>query len=244
MVMFDSAVKSGSEGAQAFNPDMYREDNDPTNDNNFISGDAANQDWKPARNIEDFTFKGRIYKQKYRFIRRQLNTDPRTDEIMAIGTQARKVALSTVRDDQTYEMSDGSIKTGIEIRDQIMRLTNEISDIGLERIKKQFLKEDGTLDIEAFHSFIKGELMQRNADKNILDAIELVYDKDENGENIPGTARFKCPLNSVSNMRWIESIVISQINKEVVDINLPGNAYYQRSVFGMEGRPRTIMSDD
>nr|DAE41930.1 MAG TPA: hypothetical protein [Bacteriophage sp.] len=31
-------------------------------------------------------------------MRRQLNTDPRTDEIMSAGTQALKVVLSTLRD--------------------------------------------------------------------------------------------------------------------------------------------------
>ena len=244
MVMFTSAVKSGSEGAQTFNPDTFRVDNDPSNEDNFVDGDVANQNWKPAKYISDFSFKGHTYKQKYKFIRRQLNTDPRTEEEMPVGTQAAKVVLSTIRDDQTYTDESGNKILGRDLKTRIMKNINALSEIGINRIRSRFERKDGTLNIEAFSNYIKKELMSRNADKNILDAIEIVYDKDEDGKDIPGTGRFRATLNSVSNMSWIESILVSTINSEVIDINLPGNAFYQRTVFGLEGSPYTILPDD
>jgi hypothetical protein len=43
-------------------------------------------------------------------------------------------------------------------------------------------------------------------------------------------------------MAWIESILISHINKKVIDINFKGNAFYQRSVFGLDSP--TVLNDD
>ena len=243
MVMFTSAVKSGSEGAQTFNPDHFRKNDDPADEQNFVDGDVANQNWKPANYMKDFTFKGRTYKQKYKFIRRQLNTDPREEEEMPVGTQAAKVILSTLRDDQTYTDHNGNKILGKDLKNKIMQHINALSEIGLDRIRDKFIK-DGKLNIEQFSKYIKEELLRRGADRNILDAIEVVYEKDADGNNIEGSGRFRCCLNSVSNMSWIESIIISKINSEIIDINLPGNAFYQRSVFGMEGAPYSIMSEE
>ena len=44
-------------------------------------------------------------------------------------------------------------------------------------------------------------------------------------------------------MNWIQSIINSKVNKSVIDINTPGAAFIQRSVFGMEGETTVISSD-
>ena len=42
------------------------------------------------------------------------------------------------------------------------------------------------------------------------------------------------PLNAISNSSWLESILISQINSDVIDITTTGDASIQRSVWAME----------
>ena len=44
-------------------------------------------------------------------------------------------------------------------------------------------------------------------------------------------------------MTWVESILTSKVNKDVIDLQLKGNAFYQRSIFGMDS-PYIAMSDD
>lgn len=202
MVMFSSAVKAGSEGSQTFNPEM--------------------------ENPEEFSFAGRIYKQRYKYIRRQLNTDPKAIDDMAMGTQAVKVAFAALRDNQTYTTRDGRTVRGNDLKIEMMRLINDLATIGRERVSKEFFDDHGNVDIEKFSAFAKRELMSRNANKNLLDALDVVSNHD-------GTVRFKTALDTVSDMSWIESIINSYINKEIIDITLPGNAFYQRSIFGMEG---------
>lgn len=211
MIMFDSAVKSGSEGAQKFNPEMSEDE------------------------IKSFSFAGHIYKQKYKFIRRQLNTDPRTDEENAFGTQVLKIALSTIRLGQSYTLPDGTVLRGRDIRDKIMSCQKILSDMGAEEINKKFFT-DGKPDIRKLSEYLTEQLKGRNSDKNILDAVQVVQNTITNQEE------FDLDLNATSSMAWVESIINSYINSEAIDINMPGNAYYQRSVFGMDSP--LVMTDD
>lgn len=208
MVLFSSAVKVGAQASQRFDPDM------------------------DAQSIKDFSFKDHTYLCKYKNIRRQLNTDPHESEVGSMGTQAAKVALSVIRLGQTYKVGDTSY-TGRQVRDNMMSIINKLSAIGRERFKKTIFDKSGeNVDIHKLCAFLREQLKDRDADKNILDAIDE-FEKNPDNRGI---------LNSVSNLSWIESVLASQINKDVIDINLYGNAFYQRSIFGMTRQ--TVLYDN
>lgn len=215
MVMFSSAVKSGSEHAQKFNPEMSKKE------------------------VEDFSFKGKTYKQKYAFVRRQLNTEPHEDETMSMGTQALKVALSNIIMDGSYETDYGTLY-GEEIRDSIMECINKLADIGRDELMEEISVDGVNVDIEKFGEFIKKELARRNADANTLSA----FDIEETVVNGIKTKKFKVPMAAMSSTAWVESIISSIINRKVINVNLPGNAYYQRSVFGIDDEARTVVGKD
>ena len=214
MCMMQSAVKAGSQGAQRFDPDMSAED------------------------IDKFSFKGHVYTQKYKWIRRQLNTDPRIDEIMAAGTQALKVCMGTLRDGDTYKIrqSDGTVKemSANEVRDKIMSTMREIAKLSWNELKNKFTNQDGTVNFKNLQQFLVQQLRDRNADENILEALEL----NEAGDG------FNVDLNSVSNMAWVESILSSKVGTDVIDIRTKGNAFYQRTIFGMDSPYKVISSEN
>ncbi len=214
MCMMQSAVKAGSQGSQRFDPDMSAED------------------------IDKFSFKGHIYTQKYKWIRRQLNTDPRIDEIMAVGTQALKVCMGTLRDGDTYKIrqSDGTVKemSANEVRDMIMSTMREIAKLSWNELENKFTNQDGTVNFKNLQQFLVQQLRDRNADENILEALEL----NEAGDG------FNVDLNSVSNMAWVESILSSKVGTDVIDIRTKGNAFYQRTVFGMDSPYKVISSEN
>lgn len=214
MCMMQSAVKAGSQGSQRFDPDMSAED------------------------IDKFSFKGHIYTQKYKWIRRQLNTDPRIDEIMSAGTQALKVCMGTLRDGDTYKIrqSDGTVKemSANEVRDKIMSTMREIAKISWNELENKFTNQDGTVNFKNLQQFLVQQLRDRNADENILEALEL----NEAGDG------FNVDLNSVSNMAWVESILSSKVGTDVIDIRTKGNAFYQRTVFGMDSPYKVISSEN
>jgi hypothetical protein len=41
-------------------------------------------------------------------------------------------------------------------------------------------------------------------------------------------------LSATADASWIESILISEVNKHVIDITTPGSSFVQRSVFAMD----------
>jgi hypothetical protein len=55
---------------------------------------------------------------------------------------------------------------------------------------------------------------------------------------------FNVDLNSVSNMAWVESILSSKVGTDVIDIRTKGNAFYQRTVFGMDSPYKVISSEN
>lgn len=183
--------------------------------------------------FKDFQFK--TYEQDFTFIRRQLNTDPHERETVAMGTQMTKIALTNLSKNREYTRADGSKVRGRDLLKDIMESINSLSDIGKAKIEREFFT-DGELDLNKFSAFLESELERRDADANMLDGIEVETDTDT------GVQHFKVPLEAMSSVDWIQSIIVSKINNEVCDINVKGNAFYQRSVWGMEGRPR-VLSD-
>ena len=71
-------------------------------------------------------------------------------------------------------------------------------------------------------------MSDRGADKNVLKALEVITQGDNKTTTIP--------LGAISNASWLESVLISMINKDVVDVNTPGAFFIQRSVWAMQGQ--------
>nr|DAL01605.1 MAG TPA: hypothetical protein [Caudoviricetes sp.] len=69
-----------------------------------------------------------------------------------------------------------------------------------------------------------------DANDNIITALTT-----ENGE-------LRMPLDAISDNSWIESRFIAMINKKVVDVNMPGGAFIQRSTFGLEASSSRVIT--
>ena len=206
MMFMDSAVKVGSQA-----PVKY--------DGNSIS--------KPFNK----------YTQRFSFIRRQLNTDPEEGSTIAIGSQMVKIGLQNLRLDRTNYVHNGTGKTisGQELLTEFMNHIKRLSEIGVQNIIDKFFK-DGTIDYntgeidpEKLSAYLKKELGSRNVNKSTIEAIDLTTDDH-------GNIKLKSPLAATPDSSWIESILISLINKFVININTPGSSFVQRSVFAIEAK--------
>lgn len=196
-------------------------------------GNKHNSKFEQGKGIEEPFV---TFKQDLRYLRKQLNTDPNGKIEMNLGTQTAKVALaSLIIDRVNYTDSlTGEAISGSQILDNIMDSINQLSDMGVKEVDDLFFT-DGEFDIQKFAKFLNDELTSRNANKNTIDAITIkVNDAD-------GSKHLNVPLAAQSDPHWIESILTSALNKRIVDVKTPGNAFYQRSVFAMEGH---IVSDD
>lgn len=195
-------------------------------------GNKHNSEFKQGKGIEEPFV---TFKQDLRYLRKQLNTDPNGKTEMNLGTQTAKVALASLILDRTNYIDSltGQTISGSEILDNIMDSIKELSDMGVKEVDDLFFTND-EFDIQKFAKFLNDELTSRNANKNTIDAITIKVDAD-------GSKHLNVPLAAQSDPHWIESILTSALNKRIIDVKTPGNAFYQRSVFAMEGN---VISDD
>lgn len=195
-------------------------------------GNKHNSEFKQGKGIEEPFV---TFKQDLRYLRKQLNTDPNGKIEMNLGTQTAKVALASLILDRTNytDSITGEAISGSQILDNIMGSIKELSDMGVKEVDDLFFTND-ELDIQKFAKFLNDELTSRNANKNTIDAITIKVDAD-------GSKHLNIPLAAQSDPHWIESILTSALNKRIIDVKTPGNAFYQRSVFAMEGN---VISDD
>ena len=196
-------------------------------------GNKHNSEFKQGKGIEEPFV---TFKQDLRYLRKQLNTDPNGKTEMNLGTQTAKVALASLILDRTNytDSLTGETISGSQILDNIMDSIKELSDIGVKEVDDLFFTND-EFDIQKFAKFLNDELTSRNANKNTIDAITIKVDDAD------GSKHLNVPLAAQSDPHWIESILTSALNKRIIDVKTPGNAFYQRSVFAMEGN---VISDD
>lgn len=240
MVLMSSAVKVGSQGAVA-NPkwDDYRQDDDKDNKANYNKDGSL----KP---VFSESFKVNPYSVSFEYLRKQLNTDPNEKKYMNIGSQATKVALASLNPSAMYLTRDGEEKSGQELLDDIMNSMKALSNMGMDQINDQyfltndegqFVDEDGNVVTDPIVNPVKySKALKRilGSDKislNLAQALQLVPYKDGKGKI---RYRFNMPLDAVQSSNFLESKIISSINKSVIDTKTPGAAFIQRSIWSME----------
>ena len=234
----NSAIKVGSQGSQPIKWDDY----------SSVEGDE-----KPL--FLD-TFKFNSYEQRFKYLRKQLNTDPNEKKYMNIGTQATKIVMSNLNVNNYYVLRDGTKIKGQDLLDTIMNSMNRLSDIGMQNVMKQFFKtnEDGQI-IDGDGKVIDDGNLSRvviDQKKFIETVLDMIKSDDPNinllsslqveGDEKSGY-RLSMPIDAVQSSNFLESKLIAKINGEVIDTKTPGAAFIQRSVWGMQGSKLFERSD-
>lgn len=210
MLTFESAVKVG--GRQKYQ--TYKD----TNNNTFNTEDLM----KPSYN--KFNEEGNlpVFTQDIGNLRLQLNTDPHEHIDRSFGTQAVKICLGNLIDDRVYGQNKGKEVTGRQIKEQVMDAINSLSIKGSADVMHRFFKQ-GTIDNRQLSEYLISQAVSSGMSNEVIEGFKL--DKDGN---------FKMPLAATSSRKWVESRLISYINKNVVDLNTPGGSAVQMSSFGFK----------
>ena len=183
------------------------------------------------------SFKFNTYTQKFKDFRKQFNTDPKGNEFMTLGTQYQKVVLSLLSADQIYTQ-DGKQISAKEMRNSIMESFNKYLDARHDRFVKRFYT-DGKVDMKKLKAIMQSEISRMEASDPVSNAFDL-EEVEVNGEKIK---RFMLPIAAMSNTNWLQSVVASVVNKDLIDVVMPGNAFYQRSAYMVEGQMSDALND-
>lgn len=219
MLTFESAVKVGGRK-------KYSAYNDP--ENKSFNMEALN---KPSYNKTNKEGDLPVFYQDISNLRLQLNTDPHEHKDRSFGTQAVKICLGNVLDDRSYGENKGLSKSGKDIKTEVMQSINALTRKGAWEVIDKFFKNN-VISNKKLSDYLVKQAMTSGVSREVIHALTL----DENGE-------FRVPLAAISNRNWIESRILSFINKEVVDLNTYGGAAIQMSSFGFKNTTVAKSSD-
>ena len=187
------------------------------------------------QSFKDFKF--RPYTQRLQDLRKQFNTDPKDKEWMTLGSQYQKVVMLLLHAEQIYDV-DGQQLDAREIRDQIMDCYTHIANAGRDKHNRKFYDQYGNLKIDIFVQQLEKQVDDRDASdqlKKYLDVEQYETTDPDDPDKTITKKRLKLPVSAMASTTWIQSIITSIINKELIDVNMPGQAFYQRSAWGVEG---------
>lgn len=227
MLKFESSTKVGSTRDKL---KVYK-DNRNTQLNteaiNSPSTTVINQDTVVERLNGGLTTKVQDIKQ----LRLQLNTEPHEHTDRSFGTQAVKICIGNVVDDRHYGHNKGQNVSGARIKKDVFGCIKALSTKGYMKLKGsngvagRFFDKNGRINNKALSNYLIQEAKGTNMSADITEALAL----DKKGN-------FRAPIASLSTRNWIESKIISLINKEVIDVNTPGGSAIQMASFGFKGK--------
>lgn len=223
MLKFESSTKVGSTRDKL---KVYK-DNRNTQLNieaiNSPSTTVINQDTVVERLNGGLTTKVQDIKQ----LRLQLNTEPHEHTDRSFGTQAVKICIGNIVDDRHYGHNKGQNVSGARIKKDVFGCIKALSTKGYMKLKGsngvagRFFDKNGRINNKALSNYLIQEAKGTNMSAEITEALAL----DKKGN-------FRAPIASLSTRNWIESKIISLINKEVIDVNTPGGSTIQMASFG------------
>jgi len=97
-----------------------------------------------------------------------------------------------------------------------MNSVDQLAKIGVRSIIGKFMT-NGVCDQKKLGEYLNEQLNAKNASNITIEAIQT---HKENGVDI-----LNMPLAATADATWIESIIISLMKKEVIDINAPGSSF-------------------
>lgn len=229
MVLFDSAVKAGSRSPMKF----YRVAKDSEIElrdgqtvlSAKVTDELINEEGNTLNDFNNLV----TYTQKFKYLRQQLETNPHTHEEQMAGTQFMKVNLSNLRMDDLYGI-EGQQVTGRQIKDTIMNALNKLSDMGVKDLEDELFNKDGSVNVTKLAKMLEDDARESDANDNVLSGLKTANNK------------FIMPLSSLSDNKWLESRFISMINKQVIDVHIPGGAFIQRSTLGLEATSTKVVT--
>lgn len=204
MVKFNSAVKAGN--AEMF--DLYE-----------------NKEHTKLNDLNGIT----TYSQKFKYIRKQLITDPHNTDDSSFGTQVIKAALSNIIKDRVYDdinIDGRNDFTGKELISEIMNHIGALSDRGAVELMNEFGNVNNgefTIDEKKVSKMLMREAESAGMTSNVINALKIN----------PLTDRLTTRLSAVSDHSWLQSRLISLMNDKTINVHSAGGAMIQQSSFGL-----------
>lgn len=164
-----------------------------------------------------------VYQQNYADLKRQLVTDTHDVSNSKTGTQVIKMALANLQlNDSIYEIN-GENKTGREIANIAMSSLKALSNKGRQTLEEKIGYKDGRINKEKLIEMLKEDAELSGSSEDLIDALAVIGKSKE----------LWLEIDSLTDHKWVQSRIISLVDKYSIDVKLPGKPLIQFSNYGI-----------
>lgn len=161
--------------------------------------------------------------QPFEHLGRQLNTDPHESLTSTLLTQFMKVAVMNI--DKNYKYKVGGVSVN---GDKLLPLYKQILDTltmrGFNKFCQEFGIDPNTYEVnkEKFMDRLQQMAIQQNASPELIDALNI--DQED----------FVIHPSAIPNINWIQSKLISAMDKTIIKTTIPGKPLFQVASLGFD----------
>lgn len=163
-----------------------------------------------------------VQQQYFNLIGKQLNTDPHEAGQTSLLTQFMKIAMMNIEDNNVYNVG-GKKVSGEDMKRLYKDILDHLTDEGLRRFNEEWGIAKNGLDKKKFMS----KLQQMAKTQNLPADTIASFTVDEDGEFLINPA-------ALPNIRWIQSRILSEMGKKIIDTTTPGMPLYQVASVGYD----------
>lgn len=162
-----------------------------------------------------------VQQQYFELIGKQLNTDAHEMHSTALLTQFMKIAMMNIQDGDVYNVNGTQVK-GSVMKQVYNKILNHFTTKGLNRFREEFgIEENGINKVKLMRKLQKMALTQ-GLPADTINSFKVIGDS------------FVIHPAGIPNMRWIQSRLLSEMGKKVIDTLAPGQALYQVASAGYD----------
>lgn len=163
-----------------------------------------------------------VQQQYFNLIGKQLNTDPHEAGQTSLLTQFMKIAMMNIEDSTIYNVGGKKI-SGEDMKRLYKDILDHLTAEGLRRFNSEWGITPNGLDKAKFMKKLQNMAKTQNLPADTIAAFTV----DQNGEFLINPA-------ALPNIRWIQSRILSEMGKKVIDTTTPGMPLYQVASVGYD----------
>ena len=162
-----------------------------------------------------------VQEQYFNLIGKQLNTDPHHSTEASLLTQFMKIAMMNISDDEIYVVN-GNKLSGKQMKDLYKSVLDTLTERGYAKFRRQYGITDNGLDKEKFISKMQEIVSTQGLPADTLASFTVV-----NGE-------FMIHPTAIPSINFIQSRILSEIGKKIIETTTPGQPLYQVASVGYD----------
>ena len=163
-----------------------------------------------------------VQQQYFNLVGKQLNTDPHEAGQTSLLTQFMKIAMMNIRDEDTLNVGGNQMR-GDQVKTMYKHILDFLTKEGLKEFNKEWGVTKNGLNKRTFMNKLQSMAKTQNLPADTVNAFTV----DDNDEFVINPA-------ALPNIKWVQSRILSEMGKKIIDTTTPGMPLYQVASIGYD----------